>query len=361
MNHSEPQEITIARDMERIYPPVLVALGIPGNVLSLVILIRLRRRQGSLYLAFLAGVDLFVICVALLLKWIGNLTQTDIRNDSEFACKLHIFAVYYSLQISSWTLVLITSERTCSVMYPHRVRTLCTKVRTLIALATMLVCIFCLNCHFFFGYHLEYRPHLNQTVCICKDEFAHFEFKVWPWIDFLFVFMIPCIFLISGNILILHKLKINQKFSADSIRQKDANKARTNTVSFLTKMTISLNTVFIICVSPVSIISIGQPYWWPPDTVTEQDVANLVLIWTSATMIMYVNNILNFLMYIMLGSKFRKELKNIFISKCFKKRHFSLGRYSHHLSTTRSSVIQTIALGSLSEMHLLKKQNGQLV
>ena len=361
MKHSEPQEEITARDMERIYPPILLSFGIPGNVLSLVILIRLRRRQSSLYLAFLAGVNLFVICVSLLLKWIGNLTETDFRNDSDVACKTHVFAVYSSLQISSWTLVFITSERACSVLYPHRVRTLCTKTRTLIALVTMTMCIFGLNSHFLIGYHLEFRPHINRTVCICKEHFEHFEFKVWPWIDFLFVFMIPCLFLVLGNVLILHKLRINQKFNANSIRQKDAIKARTNTVSFLTKMTISLNTVFIICVSPVSIISIGQPYWWPPETLTEQGLANLTLIWTSVTMVMYINSCATFLLYIMLGSKFRKELQIIFTSKCFRKRIFSLGRFSLHLSTTRSSVIQTIALGSISEMQLRKKHNKQLV
>ena len=339
MNHSEPQEKIIARDMERIYPPILLSFGIPGNVLSLVILIRLRRRQSSLYLGFLAGVDLFVICVCLLLKWIGNLTETDFRNDSVVACKTHIFAVYSSLQISSWTLVLITSERVCSVLYPHRVRTLCTKTRTLFALVTITACIFGLNSHFFVGFHLEVRPPMNRIECICKEHFEYFVFKVWPWIDFLFVFMIPCLFLVLGNILILHKLRINQKFSANSIRQKDAIKARTNTVSFLTKMTISLNTVFIICVSPVSIISIGQPYWWPLETMKEQSVANLTLIWTSVTMVIYINNCVNFLLYIILGSNFRRELKVIFTSECFRKRIFSPSRFSFHTSTTRSSVI----------------------
>ena len=342
MNHSEPPEITITHDMQRICPPMLLVLGIPGNVLSLIILTRLRRRRGSLYLAFLAVVDLFVLCVGPLFNWIGSLTQTDIRNVSEFLCTSNVFAVYYSLQVSSWTLVLITSERTCSIVYPHRVRTMCTNARGLIALATMLVCIFGLNSHFFFGYHLEFRPHQNQTVCICKLEFQHFVFEVWPWIDFLFVFLIPCLFLIVGNVLILRQIKLNQIFRTNSIRQRDANNRRTNTVSFLTKMTICLSSVFIVCVSPISIISIGQPYWWPQETTTEQDVATLALVWTAATIIMYINNSVNFLLYLMLGSKFRRELESMLMQNCFKtKRHFSLGRFSQHQSTTRSSTDNT--------------------
>ena len=357
MNDTEPQEVTIVYQMKHIFPPMLLALGIPGNILSLIILTRLRRQRGSLYLAFLAVVDLFVLCVGLLINWIGLLTETDIRDHSEFVCKSHIFAVYYSFQISSWTLVLITSERACSMIYPHRVRTMCTKARGLTALATMLVCFFCLNSHFFFGFHLEFRPRLNKTICICKEEFEHFVFKVWPWIDFLFVFLIPCLFLIVGNVLILRKIRINQRFSDNSTRQRDANNRRANTVSFLTKMTISLSSVFIVCISPISIISIGQSYWWPPETTTKQDVAKLRLVWTTATMIMYINNTVNFLLYMMLGSKFRRELGRMFTPVCFKtKRHFTLKRFSQHLSTPRSSVLQTTTLGSISEIPHHKKQ-----
>ena len=358
MNTSEPREVEISRKIEDIYPPILLALGIPGNIVSLIVLVRIKNSQTSSYLMFLAGVDLFVICVSLLPNWIGGIVQEDFRDRSSVVCKLHIFAVYASLQISSWTLVLITSERVYSVVYPHRVRALCTKASAMICLFVMVVFMLGLNSHFLFGYHIEFRPHINRSRCITKEAFEYFEFKVWPWMDFLVVFLIPSSVLILGNILIIRKLRINQRFSSDSIRQNSSIAARKSTISFITKMTIILNTVFIICVSPVNIFSIGQPYWWPVDTLTDQGIANLTLSWTCVTMIMYVNNCANFLFYVMFGSKFRDELKRIFRSNCSKSntRRYSTSQNSVYNSTIRTSLNQTIVLNSLPE--LLQKQNG---
>ena len=358
MNISEPQEIVISRKIEDIYPPVLLALGIPGNILSLIVLVRIKTSQASPYLMFLAGVDLFVICVALLPNWIADLKEDNFSDNSDAVCKLHIFAVYASLQISSWTLVLITVERVCSVIYPHRVRALCTKVRAMICLFVMVVFILGLNCHFLIGYHIEFRPHINRSRCIAREDFEHFEFKVWPWLDFLVVFLIPCLILVSGNILIIYKLRINQRFTADSVRQNSAMVTRRNTITFITKMTIILNTVFIMCVSPINILSIGQPYWWPVETITDEAYANLTLSWTCVTMLMYANNCVNFLFYIMFGSKFRSELKRLFKSKCYRTGRYSTSLYSAYTSTTRSSLNQTTAINSLSE--IVQTQNGHL-
>ena len=358
MNASDLKEIEIAHRIEDTYPPVLLALGVPGNILSLVVLVRIRKSATSPYLIFLAGVDLFILCVSLLPNWIGGLKETDIRDHSDVVCKLHVFAVYSSLQMSSWTLVLVTSERVCSVIYPHKVRALCTKVRCFISLLLMVFSILCLNTHFFFGYHNEFRPNVNRSRCICKEDFEFFEFKVWPWIDFMVVFVVPCLFLVFGNFTIIYKLRINQQFSRDSVRQSGAIAARKNTISFLTKMAFSLNTAFFICVSPVSIFSIGQPYWWPPETLTDQGLANLVLAWTTVTMLMYMNNSINFLLYIMFGSKFRHELKRMFIPKCWKTQSVSSNVFNMSYSVTRPSINQTITVGSWSD--LTETRNGIL-
>ena len=294
MNSSKLKEDEIARDIARVFPPILLSFGIPGNILSLIVLVRMMRNQSSIYLIALAGTDLFIICVSLLFRWIEILHEVDFRSSSDVVCKLHIFAVYSSLQISSWILILITGERFCCVIYPHRIRTICTKTRNLISLVAIILCILCLNSHFLFGYHVEFMPYWNTSLCVCKEEFEFFEFKVWPWMDFFVAFAIPCLFLVSGNSLIIYQLRNNLTAVANSIRQHETIRTRENTISFLTKMTISLNTVFIICVSPVSILSIGQPYWWPPETLSDQALANLNLAWTSSNMIMYVNNCVNF-------------------------------------------------------------------
>ncbi len=53
--------------------------------------------------------------------WLIALFDWDIRLESNAACKIHVFLTYYTTQLSSWILVLITLDCFISVSFPLKV------------------------------------------------------------------------------------------------------------------------------------------------------------------------------------------------------------------------------------------------
>ncbi len=53
--------------------------------------------------------------------WMIALFEWDVRLESNAACKIHVFLTYYTTQLSSWILVLITLDCFISVSFPLKV------------------------------------------------------------------------------------------------------------------------------------------------------------------------------------------------------------------------------------------------
>lgn len=69
--------------------PVVLVFGLVGNALSLAVLLRptMRQRSTYAYLAVLSVADTVVLLLGAARTWHGQLTASDVRDRSEFACK----------------------------------------------------------------------------------------------------------------------------------------------------------------------------------------------------------------------------------------------------------------------------------
>ncbi|XP_059147163.1 uncharacterized protein LOC131934916 [Physella acuta] len=77
----------------------------------------------------------------------------------------------------------------------------------------------------------------------------------------------------------------------------------------LTRSLVVINTVFVVCTVPISIYLAFKPYLFPGGQYkVEQGIFN-----TFANFIMYTNNSINFILYCVSGTRFRNQLKLMFI------------------------------------------------
>ena len=302
--------------MKQIYPPVLMAIGIPGNILSIIILMKLRSTQRSIYLVCLACADLLVLCVSVLPDWIGGILMFHLRDVYSIVCRLQTFGMYSSIQLSSWILVLVTTERVVSVIYPHRVRIVFSLQRTFVSVILTIIGILSLNLHFIIGLP---RDNITENLtenhtdshCFVREYVNTFYVNVWPWIDLLISFILPCVFLLIGNIIIIYRLRRNSRKDVYTCRvavvtQTGAIEARRGKASVVTKRVIVLNVIYIICMLPACLFAVVMPYWFSDSYSSENGVSDLLA--AIVTMLMFVNSSVNFLLYIFLGERFRKEL-----------------------------------------------------
>ena len=152
-------------------------------------------------------------------------------------------------------------------------------------------------------------------IDINYETFIHIA---WSWIDLCAFCLIPLLFIIVGNCLILLKIAKQHrksKLSQTSSKYKRRLKSKDKQQSSMTTILITLNTVFLLTTLPISIYNIGHSYWSSTDN--EKVLARLDLWWAVVNMLMYTNNSVNFVLYTLSGSQFRLEAKRIFCNTSY--------------------------------------------
>ena len=304
----------------KIVPPIVIILGTFGNSLTILVLLRQIRNLSStaVYLLTLAFSDLLVLYLGPLRQWISYLWKIDVRTLTNVGCKIQIFLTYFGAQFSSWLLVAVTIERAVSVIFPHKVKLACTTMKAGVTVLTIFVCIFGLNAHFFYGYGQTYVPMASGSRYRCVpiyDNYKNFRDDILPWIDFSVTFLVPFVLLSTSNILIIFKLKRNTQRRKKMSISRNEKEGRSVTI-----MLIVLCVVFFICLTPVSIYLILQPYIkenarkLPFEAMIRQ--LEYQLFWHALTnCFSYINACTNFIFYFLSGSRFRAEVRALFTCK----------------------------------------------
>jgi hypothetical protein len=106
--------------LKRILAPILLVLGITGNLVSIYIFSTnksMRRQITFRYLIYLSILDLLVLSFGYGHTAILVFTNVDVRLVNNFFCKAHSFLVYFFSQSSSLVLVCMSVDRTISIAY----------------------------------------------------------------------------------------------------------------------------------------------------------------------------------------------------------------------------------------------------
>ncbi|WAQ98897.1 FMAR-like protein [Mya arenaria] len=305
------------------YTPFLCFFGICGNIISIAVLRKGTISSTHILLISLAVIDTLVLTFSPLKQWIMHLMQIDVRQTTEVVCKLDMFLTYLLVQLSPWVLVMITVERAYSVIKPHLVRVVFTRRRTLISLAVCIVCLSVVDSHLLYGYKLIFIKEAGDIHCQPRSEaYKNVMFNIFMKIDFAFAFAIPCCCLLTGNLIIIAKLRFSRHMQATTCNERGMSTAKrrrnrlSHSLSQWTRTTVVINVFFVMLMLPSVAFGIGQVYWFPIEEITPAKRANIHLISEITFMLMYTNNAINFVLYILLGSKFRSDLMNM----CFSKR-----------------------------------------
>ena len=285
--------------------PILVILGTIGNVLSAVVMQRkrLRKYTTSVYLTMLACVDTAVLYTGLSRQWVLAVFYTDIRFLTSGLCKLHLFLMYFLVQLEAWILVCVTIERLVAVWLPLKVQRIFTRRFAHIQMTGLLFGLFVLNSHLFRTQILV--PIGDNNICRFDPSFEFFRLKIWGWIDMVFASILPFAIMISSSVAIVVKLYI-QRHKTTSQGNASARNARR-----VTMMLLVVCVMFFVCTLPITIyLSKSSDYEQMYGCCYSNNV-----IWPLVNMFMYLNHAVNFFLYCASGVKFRTELVQIFHRK----------------------------------------------
>lgn len=314
--------------------PLLLVIGASGNGLSFFILRSCSFRKCSIAftLSALALVDTSVLFTTLGRQWILYVTDGyDVRTLLwSFGCKVHFFLTYYLGQLSSWTLVVVTVERVVCVSMPFFARTACTKSRIALSWVLVAILLFVLNSHFFWT--AEYfavqvpttTPNKTKYVdkCFIGWRYRDFFYHVWYWLDFSLLSIIPFVIIIVGNIVITICVVRAMNFrrqqtpvgtpspSLTPSSIQSSNKPLTSS----TAMLIGIGILFLVATTPSAVFFLLSD-WWIGDGTDAHGIAKARLVYAATNLLHFANNALNFILYCLTGSRFRRAFVDHFRRK----------------------------------------------
>ncbi|CAH8511650.1 unnamed protein product [Schistosoma rodhaini] len=197
-------------------PIIILIIGIPGNLLSMVIwLRRLSTTVGStsLLIGIMCMTDTYVIAHGCLRQWIIGITNEKVDIRIKFGCGIPLFLFTFSTDLSTWIIILLCIERAVCVWTPIKFKQWCKLEHGITALIFVVLCLAGVNIHY------VWTVYVKDNSCAPKQEYKSFHLY-WPYIDFAIYSFIPLAFILLVNISIIWRMKttnVSTKHTQNSI------------------------------------------------------------------------------------------------------------------------------------------------
>jgi hypothetical protein len=298
-------------------PILFLIIGTISNLISIIIFLRrdMRKYSSFVYFGILNIVNLallYITCIRIILEFNFSI---DIRDQSLFACKFHVFLTYFLGYISSLLLSMISIDRVISVALLRKAKEFCTPKIALVITSCLTLFMFLTTSHFL----IFESAYFNDTIVICSPRpnttYSKFIFHHWTLIDMCMFAFIPFIIMSISSIIILYtvsmqsrKMNIHNKneFEVATFRRRSTTvavnerkyKARTRNLAL---MLIPVNILFFAFLTPV-VVTMHFYKRLDEDKLTSAIVELLAIC----------NYTFNFLIYFSTSSKFREEFYKIF-------------------------------------------------
>ncbi|KAH9524435.1 hypothetical protein Btru_054555 [Bulinus truncatus] len=204
---TDDEEAIVADDVQRYYLWVLSAIGIPANILALIVIVTMQKlTPASFLIASLAACDSCALVTKLIYV---NLYLYNVM--SEAVCKMDFMAGFLS-SLANWTLVLICVERFVSVCYPLKKEYLVTLrlCYVIFGITAVILLVPHMSVFVTMRYYYDNADGLfSGPVCLVHDEYLTFWNNYWHWINNSVVVFIPYIIISTFTTVIIVKLRVN--------------------------------------------------------------------------------------------------------------------------------------------------------
>ncbi|KAK7478752.1 hypothetical protein BaRGS_00029963 [Batillaria attramentaria] len=293
----------------KIGSPIILTVGTIGNTMSILVLRRMAAEASTflLLLTALAVADLGLLYVGLLPYWVSLQFGFSLLNYSEAFCKLLTWFCYSLGLMSAWFLVAITVHRVVVVIWPHRARATCTRIRIHVTITTLTFVCFTATSPLVYGITLS----TDKTVCTFSPDFMDNFLHIWVWYDFLLASGIPLFLIVVSNVILTwtasRSVRRARKMLTANQGQGQQAAAREKKISSMTLTLIVVSAFFAVLTAPICVVFLIQLYWGEA-VLTD----HLLFAQSIANQLWYINSSINFFLYILTGSRFRAEMKRLF-------------------------------------------------
>jgi len=285
--------------------PVVVIIGVTGNVLSIIVLLSkaFRHTTTGVYLPLTAVADIvFLLTGAQETLEVAGVFS--IREHNVWTCRFYKVIFYTAGDVSIWLLVAFTFDRFIAVCFPLSKQRVCRWTRAVVASAVIASLSTAKNLHEFWTRGPEFtRSGQFRRICGSQPEYHFFLQYVRPWIVFVVITAVPFLLILCFNCTIVHALIRAQRLRSAAVATPTGTGSKPPTPAAsgfrqTTFMCLGISFAFLVCVSPSIVLLIGKPYWL-------RDYRNIKSV---CNLFGFVNHAINFFLYCVTGRRFRHQL-----------------------------------------------------
>jgi hypothetical protein len=301
-------------------PPLLLIIGTIGNVLSFCVLVRkaMRRTSTYNYLAVLSFTDMLMLYVGLLRLWVGELTGVDVRDESDWSCKLISMAGYTVSVYSVWLLIAVTVERYIVTVHSLKAATMCTQSRAVKTIILILLILLTVNVHFLWTTQIRVDIKKAEQIPQCNgaEGYEYLVEQIWPWVDACLYCLLPFVIIFFLNcqiVAVITRRRRNILNGGNGVGSSGNGLNRSVASESSARVTVMLLTIsftFLVFTLPMNVTVIHRAYLGFK-ALSLQEEARYLLARTVSELLMYSNHSINFYLYLLTGHKFRQQLLNM--------------------------------------------------
>ena len=287
--------------------PILIPIGLLGNTLSFLVMIKPSNRKMStcIYMAVISINDNLMM-ISALYTWL--VTVIKLHEGHPMECKFVAYLVFIAMQNSTLLVLAMTFDKYIAIRWPHKAAIKSTPRRAKITIAgvTSFVVIYNIP-HIFF-------TKMVGDICIGYAIGGTIT-QIYSWMSFVLNAIISFMLLIYMNCVIVKRVRSSRQMFEGTEGQgelKGQGKSRQNkmknTENQLTVMLLLVTTLFLILMIPTYIRFLYTSF---VTRDTPSKYASLMLFYHVSHKLYNTNNGINFFLYCISGQKFRNDLKEI--------------------------------------------------
>ncbi len=323
--------------------PWICAVGIVGNILSFAVLWRDRimKRTTTFLLQVLALTDTLFLLVSLVFQTVETIS-TLTGWSKWLQCHYRyieqgIYAVGNTIQtFSVWLVLIVTTDRWIAICMPLRAPRYSTMSRMRKAVLATLILAILYNIPKYFEFELitykypTHHFHYSRTTEFSRN--YHYVLIYETILYFIFRFALPIGALIFFNIRLAQSIRSSSKERAEMTNQKSADTVRA------TLTLVVIVTVFVICAAPDYALRICRFLDRFFKEETNIDVKIIRYMQPVGNMFLAINSSCNFIIYCLLGKRFRRIFCEMIGCKRFISTDASTTQNSDNQKTSYSNV-----------------------
>ncbi len=299
---------------------VIVPFGFIGNILSFIVMSRKSNRQisCSVYIMSLALSDTVVILV-------GGYYWTVTFLFSGFGywdCVVMTYLLFVGSTNGMLVILAMTFDRMLAIRFPLKAVSVCTRTRAKIISVTVAVIAFAVNVPHYF------MTSLVHGTCTGYNT-GGLATKVYSWISVATYSAVPFFLLIGMNLTIINGVRNRMKLPQRS--KMSASKDAENQV---TAMLLVVSFMYLVLTLPQYIRLIAVHFIHYDGNA--RTYALYILLYHFTNKGYYTNSAINFLLYCIGGTRFRKDVKKMFCP-CLEKKTAREGDYNFRESSNTTT------------------------